>query len=92
MNIADMNGPDSDVTIRITKIDDIRVAAEYAGFRIHIEAKSITALWIRKLTFQQETRSLLMKFHGIIAQFLMIKIFWLWPTIWRPFLPRNLNL
>lgn len=39
MNIADMNEPDSDVTIRITKIDDIRVAAEYAGFRIHIEAK-----------------------------------------------------
>lgn len=32
MNIADMNEPDSDVTIRITKIDDIRVAAEYAGF------------------------------------------------------------
>ena len=39
MNIADMNEPDSDVTIRITKIEDIRVPAEYAGFRIHIEAK-----------------------------------------------------
>nr|WP_302682237.1 nucleotidyl transferase AbiEii/AbiGii toxin family protein [Latilactobacillus curvatus] len=38
-DIADMNEPDSDVTIRIAKIDDIRVAAEYAGFRIHIEAK-----------------------------------------------------
>nr|WP_225350869.1 nucleotidyl transferase AbiEii/AbiGii toxin family protein [Lacticaseibacillus camelliae] len=38
-DIADMNEPDSDVTIRIAKIDDIRVAADYAGFRIHIEAK-----------------------------------------------------
>ncbi|WP_125766684.1 nucleotidyl transferase AbiEii/AbiGii toxin family protein [Lapidilactobacillus wuchangensis] len=38
-DIADMNEPDSDVTIRIAKIGDIRVAAEYAGFRIHIEAK-----------------------------------------------------
>lgn len=38
-DIADMNEPDSDITIRIAKIDDIRVAAEYAGFRIHIEAK-----------------------------------------------------
>ncbi len=43
-DIANMNEPDSDVTIRIAKIDDIRVAAEYAGFRIHIEAKFITAL------------------------------------------------
>ncbi len=38
-DIADMNEPDSDVTIRIAKIDDIRVAADYAGFRIHIKTK-----------------------------------------------------
>lgn len=30
-DIADMNEPDSDVTIRIAKIDDIRVAADYAS-------------------------------------------------------------
>lgn len=38
-DIADMNEPDSDLIIQIVKIDDIRVAAEYAGFRVHIEAK-----------------------------------------------------
>lgn len=38
-DLADMNEPDSDVIINIAKIDDIRVAAEYPGFRIHIQAK-----------------------------------------------------
>lgn len=37
--IADMNEPDGEITIQITKIDDIRVAADYAGFRIHLRAK-----------------------------------------------------
>lgn len=38
-DIANINESDSDVIIRITKIDDIRVAADYAGFRIHIKTK-----------------------------------------------------
>lgn len=37
--IADMNEPDGEITIQITKIDDIRVAADYAGLRIHLRAK-----------------------------------------------------
>lgn len=42
--IADMNEPDGDVQLKIAKIDDIRVAADYAGFRIHIEAKIYTSI------------------------------------------------
>lgn len=42
--IADMNESDSDVQLKIAKIDDIRVAADYAGFRIHIEAKIYTSI------------------------------------------------
>jgi hypothetical protein len=42
--IADMNEPDGDVQLKIAKSDDIRVAADYAGFRIHIEAKIYTSI------------------------------------------------
>jgi hypothetical protein len=42
--IADMNEPDGDVQLKIAKIDDIRVAADYADFRIHIEAKIYTSI------------------------------------------------
>lgn len=90
-DIANMNEPDSDVTIRIAKIDDIRVAAEYAGFRIHIEAKIYNSVVDTKIDVSTGTQSRLVKFHGIIARFLMTKIFWSWPTIWKPFLPRNSN-
>ena len=36
--IVDMNDSNDNVTLSIDKIDDIRVAAEYAGFRIHLTA------------------------------------------------------
>ncbi|MFT8811956.1 MAG: nucleotidyl transferase AbiEii/AbiGii toxin family protein [Liquorilactobacillus satsumensis] len=42
--IADMNEPSSNVIIKITKIEDIRVAADYAGFRVHLEAKIFSSL------------------------------------------------
>ena len=42
--IANMNDSDGDVTLKIAKIDDIRVAADYAGFRIHIAAKTYTSI------------------------------------------------
>lgn len=42
--IADMNEPDGDVQLKIAKIDDVRVAADYADFRIHIEAKIYTSI------------------------------------------------
>lgn len=42
--IADMNDPSSNIIIRITKIEDIRVAADYAGFRVHLEAKIFSSL------------------------------------------------
>lgn len=38
--IADMNDPESDINMRITKINDIRVAAaDYSGFRVKVQAK-----------------------------------------------------
>lgn len=36
--IVEMNDAESDITIRITKIDDIRGSADYAGFRLHMRA------------------------------------------------------
>lgn len=36
--IAEMNEPADEIKIYITKIEDIRVAADYAGFRIHLRA------------------------------------------------------
>jgi len=44
--IVDMNDSNDNVTLSIDKIDDIRVAAEYAGFRIHLTAK-INAIEIK---------------------------------------------
>lgn len=37
--IVKMNETDGDVTLRITKIDEIRSGDNYEGFRIHLEAK-----------------------------------------------------
>lgn len=41
--ITGMNEANGDIELKITKIDDIRVAADYAGFRIHIFAKVYTS-------------------------------------------------
>ncbi|WP_407891147.1 nucleotidyl transferase AbiEii/AbiGii toxin family protein [Lacticaseibacillus sp. N501-2] len=37
--IVNMNDSDGNVTLSMDKIDDIRVAEDYAGFRIHLTAK-----------------------------------------------------
>lgn len=37
--IVNMNDSDGNVTLSMDKFDDIRVAADYAGFRIHLTAK-----------------------------------------------------
>ena len=37
--IIDMNDLSDDLTIKINKVEDIRMAAEYMGFRVHLEAK-----------------------------------------------------
>lgn len=42
--IANMNKPGSNVTIKIAKIEDIRVGADYAGFRVHLEAKIFSSI------------------------------------------------
>ncbi|KRL52969.1 nucleotidyl transferase AbiEii/AbiGii toxin family protein [Furfurilactobacillus rossiae] len=36
--ILNASKPDDDIIIRIVKIDDIRVGADYAGFRVHLHA------------------------------------------------------
>ncbi|MGF2387321.1 nucleotidyl transferase AbiEii/AbiGii toxin family protein [Lentilactobacillus otakiensis] len=42
--IANMNEPGTNITLKITKIEDIRVAADYAGFRVHLKAKIFSSL------------------------------------------------
>lgn len=37
--IIDMNDLSDDLTIKINKVEDIQMAAEYMGFRVHLEAK-----------------------------------------------------
>lgn len=47
--IADMNDLDSDIAIQIIKINEIRVAADYAGFRIQVLAKIFASEIVTKI-------------------------------------------
>ncbi|KLI77148.1 abortive phage infection protein [Lacticaseibacillus casei] len=47
--IADMNDLDSDIAIQIIKINEIRAAADYAGFRIQVLAKIFASEIVTKI-------------------------------------------
>lgn len=39
-----MNEPGTNIILKITKVEDIRVAADYAGVRVHLKAKLFSSL------------------------------------------------